>query len=65
MKQFQENKPNPGSYEAREVGCTCPVLDNCRGRGYFGKEGVFVINCDCIVHGGTDEKEEDQISGAV
>ncbi len=28
--------PNPGSDEAREKGCTCPVLDNGHGKGWMG-----------------------------
>ena len=42
---------NPGSYEAIEEGCTCPVLDNNHGRGYMGMEDVFVYNADCPMHG--------------
>lgn len=33
--------PNPGSNEAIQRGCNCPVLDNCRGRGYHGVPGIF------------------------
>jgi hypothetical protein len=49
--------PTPGSDEAIEIGCLCPAMDNCHGRGYLGgvkdKEGntVFVINMNCPVHG--------------
>ena len=25
---MSDKKPNPGSKEAQEQGCTCPVLDN-------------------------------------
>ncbi len=28
--------PNPGSDEALEKGCTCPVLDNGHGKGWMG-----------------------------
>ena len=28
-----KEKPTPGSDEALDLGCTCPVLDNGRGRG--------------------------------
>ena len=28
--------PNPGSNEAVELGCTCPVLDNDHGLGIGG-----------------------------
>jgi hypothetical protein len=49
---------NPGSDEAIEQGCTCPVLDNAHGRGYLGgmrsPEGnpLFVMSADCPLHGG-------------
>lgn len=47
---------NPGSKEALEQGCKCPVLDNEYGRGYMGgvkdDEGntVFVVMDDCPIH---------------
>lgn len=47
----RERKPNPGSDEAIDLGCTCPVLDNNHGRrapwppdGWWQKPG-------CPVHG--------------
>lgn len=43
--------PNPGSKEAQELGCICPVMDNSNGRGYMGMEGVFVYNASCRLHG--------------
>ena len=49
--------PNPGSDEAIAQGCTCPVMDNGHGKGYMGgvkdEDGnvVFVMNCDCPLHG--------------
>lgn len=44
--------PNPGSREAGEQGCTCPVLDNCRGAGVYEVDGVpqFWINSGCPLH---------------
>jgi hypothetical protein len=44
---------NPGSPEAVQSGCTCPVLDNGRGRGAYQVGGVWVhwINGDCPLHG--------------
>jgi hypothetical protein len=50
------NTPNPGSAEALEQGCQCPVMDNGRGRGYLGGvkdengETVFVIVVGCPLH---------------
>lgn len=43
--------PNPGSKEALDMGCECPVLDNARGRGYMGVEGIFVMTESCPLHG--------------
>jgi hypothetical protein len=43
--------PPPGSDAAIDQGCTCPVLDNGRGRGYMGQPGVFVMNAGCPLHG--------------
>jgi len=45
-----ENKPNPGSIEAIQQGCTCPVLDNNRGRG-LGNDN-FWIDGACPIHNG-------------
>jgi hypothetical protein len=45
-----DNKPNPGSDEARSRGCTCPVMDNSRG---IRKPwtGSWWINDRCPLHG--------------
>ena len=40
----------PGSKEAIDKGCTCPILDNAHGKGYMGASGAFVISADCPVH---------------
>lgn len=40
----------PGSDEAVAHGCCCPVMDNGKGKGYMGQEGVFVISSECHVH---------------
>jgi hypothetical protein len=51
------DKPNPGSDEAVKLGCVCPRMDNAYGCGYLAGvrdengDVVFVINCDCPVHG--------------
>lgn len=42
--------PPPGSPEAQTSGCTCPVLDNSHGKGYYGQSGLYVYTCDCPVH---------------
>ena len=46
--------PNPGSDEAIEQGCRCPVIDNGHGTGYYTTDNgvpVFVINETCPLHG--------------
>jgi len=47
------NKPLPGSNEAIDAGCTCPVLDNGHGRGYLGNGEKYgwVLSEDCPLHG--------------
>ena len=45
--------PNPGSQEAIEQGCKCPVMDNRRGKGvYIDKNGepVFWYSGICKIH---------------
>ena len=42
--------PNPGSVDALDQGCICPVLDNEYGEGYMGQPGIFVFNMECSVH---------------
>lgn len=50
-------QPNPGSDAAVAIGCTCPVLDNGRGRGTYQVDGVwqFWITPDCPLHGKTED----------
>lgn len=44
--------PNPGSDEAIEQGCTCPVYDNARGKGIMGEERFgFWLDKYCPLHG--------------
>jgi len=51
------SKPNPGSPEAQEQGCTCPVLDNSYGAGVPSENGpLFWMTEDCPLHG-TTKKE--------
>ncbi len=44
--------PNPGSPQAIEAGCDCPIIDNRAGRGFMNRNGepVFVLNADCPLH---------------
>ena len=43
---------NPGSDEAIAQGCTCPVLDNGRGRGAYQVDGKwqFWVSTGCPLH---------------
>lgn len=43
--------PSPGSDDAVDVFCTCPVLDNGHGRGYMGMPRIYVMQADCPLHG--------------
>ena len=47
----EDNIPTPGSDEAIDLGCICPIMDNSYGEGYMGMEGVFVYNAGCSLHG--------------
>lgn len=43
-------RPNPGSDEALDQGCTCPVLDNGRGRrAPYPPDGWWMTE-GCPVH---------------
>lgn len=41
---------NPGSDEALDRGCTCPVLDNGHGNPELGKTRGFWITQGCPLH---------------
>lgn len=43
-----EIKPKPGSKEAIERGCKCPVMDNHHGKGL--PNGDYWISADCPLH---------------
>lgn len=49
----------PGSPEAREKGCKCPVIDNHFGKGWGGNGDEFgwVFSSICPVHW-EDKREE-------
>ena len=54
--------PPPGSPDATKQGCTCPVFDNCKGRGcgLTDKDGnpLYYINEKCPLHAAKEEKKE-------
>lgn len=44
-------EPNPGSAEAIERSCTCPVIDNHQGAGIPNPDGPqFYVNWRCPLH---------------
>ena len=44
--------PLPGSDEALERGCTCPVMDNAHGKGTgTGDPPDWWVSSDCPLHG--------------
>jgi len=53
METLQDTIPAPGSDEAVERGCKCPVLDNEHGEGAYYLNGVpqYWINDACPIHG--------------
>lgn len=51
------SRPNPGSAEAVAAGCTCPVIDNGRGRGSTYGAGMFWITDGCPLHAAPAETE--------
>ena len=50
LTQRDRARLRPGSEEALTAGCKCPVLDNCRGKGYMGIPSLFVYSENCPVH---------------
>lgn len=55
-----DKPPNPGSDEAKDLGCLCPRMDNDHGRGFPwprtdgldpNEHPSFWINEDCPLHG--------------
>lgn len=52
--------PNPGSEEAVQAGCTCPVLDNNYGESPPWPPNGWWYNGECPVHCPEETKEEAQ-----
>lgn len=46
-------RPNPGSREALDQGCLCPVMDNNHGKQPpFDDPDGWYIHAECPVHAG-------------
>ena len=46
------DKPKPGSAEAVDLGCTCPIIDNHYGKGFIIDDMLcHYMNDDCPLHG--------------
>jgi len=57
---MKKNVPNPGSEEAQEQGCTCPVIDNYWGEGFTwgsNKKRSFWMTDGCPLHDNSEEWE--------
>lgn len=55
--------PPPGSDEAMEKGCLCPVIDNGHGAGYYTMDNgvpLYVINEACPLHGRRNTQDTSQ-----
>lgn len=44
------NIPEPGSADAQQLGCRCPIMDNASGRGVMGLGKDWIVSGDCPVH---------------
>ena len=51
--------PNPGSNEAIDLGCSCPIMDNSYGEGYMGMKDTFIYNQSCKLHKTKEEPPEE------
>jgi len=59
MISYSNATPNPGSAEARELGCTCSVIDNHYGRGVlFEDVRYWWMTSDCPLHGTEARRDE-------
>ena len=50
MSRMEGGTPNPGSREAVEAGCICPVMDNWRGDPELGRIRGFRVVVGCPLH---------------
>lgn len=55
LAPFSET-PNPGSPDAIDQGCWCPVYENRRGLGLEGRDGIYAYVAGCPIH---DEASEE------
>jgi len=59
---YEVKNPPPGSDEAFMKGCTCPIIDNCLGKG-IGRDGAkygWWIDSDCPIHNEKIEKPKNE-----
>jgi len=57
-----KDQPNPGSREALELGCICPVFDNCYGYGasVLDDRTYYYVTAGCPIHDLKNYKEEEK-----
>ena len=53
--------PNPGSDEARKLGCRCPVLDNNHGRTPPWPPDGWWIDEKCLIHASQPSLTQDSL----
>lgn len=52
---YSHETPTPGSKEAINLGCSCPVEDNHKGKGIPSATGMlFWMESSCPLHGKND-----------
>lgn len=62
-RQFKEGIPNPGSREAVNQGCICPVWDNEHGEGMnIGDRTLWYVTKGCPLHSQYINWESDEDS---
>jgi hypothetical protein len=54
----------PGSPEAINQGCICAQMDNHHGKGYYGKDGVYLVTTGCPLHWSKEGKDGETPTGA-
>lgn len=56
---MENNSPNPGTVEAINAGCVCPVIDNNHGKGVIinGNTCFWLIE-NCPIHSAKKEEEK-------
>ena len=60
---MSESTPNPGSKEARALGCRCPVMDNNSGKWAPRPPDGWWISMACELHAWKAKEELINLNG--